>query len=151
MRTAEKPAAALAGSRGCAGDRSLTARLHMRNNGLAEVERATQIDIEHRVIIGGLDLHDLQGLRDAGVIDQNINMAEMIDDLINTAAASIAVGNIASDPKVPISQRICSLYRQFFITIKNCHTASMLSKKTSRCQSDPFFACCTGYYCYFIF
>ncbi len=76
-------------------DRALLAFPHMGNEGLAEIENATQIHIQNRVVIGGFDFEEFQRLADAGVVDKNIDLSEVGDDLCGHLVALVEIDDIA--------------------------------------------------------
>ena len=75
MRAAEDTAAALGGNGRDADDAAGFLRPHGGNNRLRHQQRTAQADIKYRVIVGALDLHQLQRLGNPGVIHQHINPA----------------------------------------------------------------------------
>ena len=88
VRPAEDAAAALGRDRRHAGDRALLARAHMRDEGLAQVEHARHVDVDDALPVFGRDLHQLQRLGDAGVVDEDIDLTEGRDRLLGRALCS---------------------------------------------------------------
>jgi hypothetical protein len=97
MGAAEDAAAALRGNGRHAGDRALLAAAHMRNEGLAEIENAGQVHVDHALPALGADVHHLQGLGDSGVVDQDVDLAERGERLFGGLAAIRQVGDVACD------------------------------------------------------
>ncbi|SPX44368.1 Uncharacterised protein [Klebsiella pneumoniae] len=58
-------------------------RPHGGDNRLRHQQRAAQANIKHRVIVGALDIHQLQRLGNPGVIDQYINPTVFRQDLFD--------------------------------------------------------------------
>src|SRR5271165_305056 len=69
MRAAKDSAASLRGYGRRARDRTAFVRAHVRNECLTEIHRAAKTNVEDEVIVLRLDLHDLERLRDASVVD----------------------------------------------------------------------------------
>ena len=104
MRAAENAAAALRGDGGHAADGALFPLAHMRDEGLAEMQDAGKIDAEHRIPGLVVDLHDLQRLRDAGIVDQDVDLAEGGDRLLCRLTASLAIGDVAGNANMAGAQ-----------------------------------------------
>ena len=79
MGAAEDAAAALRRDRREHDDRSALAAAHMRNHGLAHVQTAAQGDVGDGVVVGRLYVHELERLRDSGVVDQHIDLAKSLE------------------------------------------------------------------------
>ena len=78
---------------------------HIRHHGLRHVECATQVDIEHRVIIFRLDLHQLQRLRYAGIVDKDIDAAELLDDQGGDRETGDAIRHVAGKPDMTFAEQ----------------------------------------------
>ena len=97
MRAAKNAAAALRRDGGHAGNRTRFSRPHVRHHRLREVEHAPEIHILNPVPAIGIDIPDLDRLRDARVIDQNIDLPERFEHFGDRAFAIGLVGHIAGD------------------------------------------------------
>jgi hypothetical protein len=71
---------------------------------LAHVERATQVYVEHRVIILGLDVHELERLGDAGIIDECVDPTEFTNDPLGRVQTSLPVSDIARQAEAPLAE-----------------------------------------------
>ena len=72
-----------------------------RDRRLAHIERPAQVDVEDGLLVSSLDVHDLQRLRDAGIVDQNVDPAELGDDAVDRGDAGGLVGDVAG--KAPMA------------------------------------------------
>ena len=61
-----------------------------------------QVDVEHRVVVLRRNIHELQRLRDAGVVDQHVDLAEGGDDLLGRLATIGEVADVAADSDVTV-------------------------------------------------
>ncbi len=77
---------------------------HLRDEGLAQVEHAAQVDVQHRVVVLGLDVHDLQRLGDAGVVDEHVDPAEFTNDPLGGAQARLLVDDIAGETEMALAE-----------------------------------------------
>ena len=77
----------------------------MWNDSLAKQEHAAQINIKHAVPAVGVDLHDLKRLSDAGIVDQDVDMAEAVKCDGSGTLAGGAISDIAGDANMAFPQR----------------------------------------------
>ena len=70
---------------------------HRPGGGAGEQERAPQVDVDHRVPLLVLHADDHVVAGDAGVVDQHVQLAPQLDDLIDHFADAVAVGHVAGD------------------------------------------------------
>ena len=100
MRAAEDAAAALRRDGRHAGDRALPSRPHVRNEGLAEVEDAAQVDVEDALPALRVDLHDLHRLGDAGIVDEDVDRPNSSMTCSAALPQRREVGDVAADADV---------------------------------------------------
>ena len=86
VRAAEDAAAALRRDRAEIDDAARLLLPHGRDHRLAHVERAAQVHVEHRVVVLRRDVHDLQRLGDAGIVDQHVDPPPARRSASSTAA-----------------------------------------------------------------
>jgi hypothetical protein len=141
---AEDPAAALGGYRGHAGDRAALALAHVRHQSLAEVEHAAQVDVEHRIPVLRGDVHELQRLGDAGVVDQDVDMAERLDGAVGRLLAAVAVGHVAREAAVLSAEALGRVVRRAFVEVDDRDAGAVLGKQPRRSEADPARARGTG-------
>src|SRR5262245_5123037 len=108
----------------------------MRDRRLAHVECATKVDIEHGVIVFGLDFHELKWLCDAGIIDQYVHPAKLTNDPIDGSKASAFVGHVTREAAMFRPDfsggRLCLL----LVEVQDDGTPTMLGKHASRRASN---------------
>src|SRR6516225_10675006 len=69
----------------------------MRNECLAQVENACEVDVHNDLPILGPNLHQLEWLRNAGVINEYVDFAEGRDGLLGSPATAGQVADIAAN------------------------------------------------------
>ena len=69
---------------------------HDRRNGVNEVESRFQIDVQHGVPLRFAHAHHQAVFGDAGIIDQNVDAAEILHDLVDHFVRIFKVGGVRS-------------------------------------------------------
>ena len=121
MRTAEDTAAALGGNGRDADDAAGFLRPHRGDHRLRHQQRAAQADIEHRVIVGAFDVHQLQRLGDPGVIDQHIDPAVFRQNLFDGRLHLHFVGDVRRQAEMAFAQGRRGGFTGFAIEVDNDH------------------------------
>ncbi len=80
-----------------------------------------------------VDLHGLYRLGDAGIVDENIDMAEGLDDLLRGAVGRLAPGHITDNADMTRAQACGSLPGRGFIKIGD-RNARTMSGEQARCR-----------------
>jgi hypothetical protein len=83
---------------------ALTDEMHRRQHGLRRVQRAAQAHVEHRVVVPRGDVQRLARLRDAGVVDEDVDAPEPLADLGRGDLARGLVGHVGHQANVPFAQ-----------------------------------------------
>ena len=96
MRAAKQAAATLGGNRGDIHNRAALFPAHVGNDGLTHIQRAAQIHIEHRIIILRRDRHNVARLGNAGIVDEHMHRAEIIEHCGDSRDALFMLGDIAA-------------------------------------------------------
>ena len=68
----------------------------MRSHVLAAQHRPAQVDLQHAIPVLGAHLGHCFDPFDAGIVDQNIDLAEAIDDLLHHGADAVLIGDITT-------------------------------------------------------
>jgi hypothetical protein len=141
VRPAEDAAAALRRHRRHARDRALLARTHVRDEGLAQVEYARHIHVDDALPVFGLDLHQLHRLRDAGIVDEDIDLTEGRDRLLGRALTALEIGNIAAESDVTISQFAGRVLGALCVEVEHRYPRPVLGEQLRRRAADAARAC----------
>src|ERR1700753_3528079 len=108
----------------------------MRDEGLAEIENATQVHIQHRVVIGWFDFEELQRLADAGIVDENIDLAELGDDLGGDLVAPLEIDNIADITAMLGADALGHFARLGAFEIEDDNAGTVLREEFGRGEAD---------------
>jgi hypothetical protein len=82
--------------------------------------------------VRGLDVHDLQRLGDAGVVDQHVDRAPAAQKLLHGGAAGRLVGDVAGETDMVLAQVACRLFRLLSVEVEDGDRGAMLGKKPRR-------------------
>ena len=85
----------LAGDAGDVDDASAAAVEHVHDRGFAHVEGAGEVDAQHFVPVVDAHLPDGTVDGDAGVVDEDVQAAVLVDDLLDDALAVVGVADVA--------------------------------------------------------
>jgi hypothetical protein len=122
VRAAEDAAAALRRDRREADDRPGVAGAHIRDDRLRHVQRPAQAYVRHRLVVLGLDVHQLKRLGDAGVVDQHVDLPESPQHLVGRRLTLLQVGDVAGDPDMLVAQLGRCGPRLFGVKVEDGHT-----------------------------
>ena len=117
-------------------DRARTLFAHLRDRGLAHVERAAQVHVQHRVVVLGLDIHEFERLRDAGVVDEHVDPAEFTNDPLGGAQARLLVDDIAGETEMALAEAGRSVPGLTFVEVQNDDSRTLLGEQASGRQTD---------------
>ena len=78
-----------AGAGGREHDPAVVVLLHHAEGGLRDVERALQVHVEHDAEILGLELREGLVAQDAGVVDDDVDLAEVVDRGLHDRGAAL--------------------------------------------------------------
>lgn len=109
----------------------------MGDQGLAEVEDSAQVHVHDHIPLLRADLHQLERLRDAGVVDQDVDLAERLEGSLARPLAAVAVGHVAGEAAVPGSQPVRGALRRILVQIHDRNARTVVGEQTCRRQSDP--------------
>src|ERR1700722_2743790 len=96
MWPAEKSASGLRRDRRGAGNRASSTTNEMRNKRLRKIKHPAQANIHYGIIILRFNIHDANWLGNPGVVDQNINSSEILDDLLGHCLAGLFLRHVAN-------------------------------------------------------
>ena len=89
--------AAQALDRGDVDDRAAAGRLHRLDRSLHAEERAGQVDVDDLLPLRHVELADLAQRDDAGVVDQNVELAELVDRGGDRGVPLVGLGDVEVD------------------------------------------------------
>src|ERR1700722_2745460 len=112
MWTAEKSSAGLRRDRRGAGNRASSTTNEMRNKRLRKIKHPAQANIHHGIIILRFNIHDADWLGNPGIVDQNINSSEILDDLLRDGLAGLFLGHVADESPMVLPQNGGFLFRR---------------------------------------
>jgi hypothetical protein len=113
----------------------------VRNECLAQVQHAGQIDIDHELPILGRDIHQFERLGNAGVINENVDLAEGCDSLFGGLATIGEVADVAANSDVVRAEFLGRSLGRGGIQIQDGDPGSLFGEK-SRCGAAyPARAC----------
>ena len=68
--------------------------------------RAEEVDVEHLADLVGLDLGEQAGDLDAGVVDQDVEAAEVLDGLADRPLPAVVAGDVEGDEAVLLAETL---------------------------------------------
>ena len=108
---------------------------------LDHVEAAFEVDGQHPVPIRFFHAHDEFVRRDAGIVDENIDLAEILDDPVDRLLCGGEVGNVAliiARRNARLFQRIERLFcRGFVAVIDDCDVRFFCGEGARDGRADP--------------
>ena len=116
MCAAEDAAAAFCRDGGQADNAPVFILLHDFDNSLRDEESSEHVDIEDALHIGKRHIVNGDSLSNAGVVDQNINLAVFILDVFNERINGFFVGNV-KDKTVRLVARRLNFGDRIFATL----------------------------------
>jgi len=113
---------------------------HRRKDGLGDDERSGKVDIDDLAPIACCHLVHRDALDDAGVVDQDVDRPQILDDPLIGPDYCILIGYVAHiafciDSCLLVG--IESLVNQFLIDVIECNLCSSLRIHTGDCKPDP--------------
>ena len=102
------------------------------------IQRAAQVDVEDGVVVFRLDVHDLQRLGDAGIVDQHVDRAELGHDLLHRGEAGGLVGDVAGEADDAFAEVGGRGLRLRLVEIENDDPAAVLANRArwrGRCRA----------------
>ena len=109
-----------------------------------QVKRAAQVDVEDAVVARRIDVHDLHRLRDAGVVDQDIDVAERLDARVDGGFALVELGDVANEADMIAAKRGCRLNGGVAVDIENGDAGAVFGEQPCGCKADAVLACSAG-------
>ncbi len=73
----------------------LAMRFHMRQEDLQPVDQSFEVDADHPIPVGRRDLFDPAGAGDAGVVAEDVHLAEFGKSLCGGVGEGVSVGYVA--------------------------------------------------------
>src|SRR5580692_13105258 len=95
MWATEKSSAGLRRDGRGAGNRASSTTNKMRNKRLRKIKHPAQANIHHGIIILRFNIHDADWLGYPGVVDENINASEILDNLLGNSLAKVFLSHVA--------------------------------------------------------
>jgi hypothetical protein len=108
----------------------------VRDEGLAQVEDAGEVDVDDAAPACLVDLHRLHGLRDAGIVEKNIDMPQGRDGGIGGTPARIGIGDVAPDAHMPGTELRGRILRALLVQIENGDPGAVCRKETGGCEPN---------------
>ena len=112
---------------------------HVPKRGLGHQERAFQVDVELQVplLFGAIDCG--MGIKDAGIVEQNIELAESLDGAIDGALALVEAANVSGNENgfaATLQDALGYGLPAFFIAAGNRDAGAFLGEEDRRGLSD---------------
>ena len=117
---------------------------HLRNDRLRHVERAAQVHVDDSIEVARFNVHRLQRLGDAGVVDQSVDAAVLLDDCLRRCNACVLVGHVAGEAEVLFAQIARGALGVFLLKVQDHHSRALCGERFGGRLADTAWRGCTG-------
>lgn len=144
VRAAEDAAAALRGHRRHADDAAAALLFHRGQHRLRHVQRAAQVHVDDRIEVARRDLQRAHGLRDAGVVHEAVDAAEVLKHRAGCGRARVAVGHVAGEAEMTGAEFGGGRFRVFAAQVEDRHACAVRGQRAGRGLADSARRCGAG-------
>ena len=99
--------------------------------------RAEEVDVEHLADLVGLDLGEQAGDLDAGVVDQDVEAAEVLDRLADGLLPAVVAGHVEGDEAVLLTQPLGDRPTGLLLEVGDHHGGAGVGQRAGHPLPEP--------------